>query len=545
MNEYELLGGLHEVIDNDINPKLDDWIEKHNVNYCLLYPLAAVELGAMNNPPENLDNLFKRGIASFVYANANKRGKEMYIKKFNIPGFKKYLREYEQILLPLFQNYRFSREINDINPFSKARLLPISNNKIQLTTSLVTDKYREESFYFFGEDDPQISAKENQQTTKLHFHFWEKIVLQQTPIKKLMPMPDNALYQECVEIIEKDIKKWEANVRSEIFDTPKHLAYVLAFFYYHAMIKSIIFRITVPNKDEYLNNADECIMLFDKKQCIHDIAFISHIREDKIVKIVDYLINKGNTNILEFPLFEIENSLITIPSLFLVNDWQFTIINGHYAKNKIIKNREKTISQVTEKRLDKLLSNISNIATAKTKPYSFINENGDTLASDIDYAVYDKSNNIIMIIEAKWIDKHYTDEIDKRYGMILQTLNGIYTKQISKHKQFLSQSENIDSLFKNDERYESPETEPCIVYLAVDKRNQMHINDKHMISEYMLIYFIRKYTKNNILDLSMLWNEINSLETKVEYISTTEDFYEITVSDKILLVEKNDLYWDY
>ena len=229
-------------------------------------------------------------------------------------------------------------------------------------------------------------------------------------------------------------------------------------------------------------------MLFDKKQCIHDITSTSHIQEDKIIKIVDYLINKGNTNILEFPLFEVENSLITVPSLFLVNDWQFTIINGHYAKNKIIRNREKTISQVTEKRLDKLLSNVSNIATAKTKPYSFINENGDTLASDIDYAIYDRRHNIIMIIEAKWIDKHYNDEIDKRYGMILQTLNGIYTKQISKHRQFLSQSENIDSLFRNDERYESPKTEPRIVYLAVDKRNQMHINDKHMISEFMLIY---------------------------------------------------------
>ena len=121
-------------------------------------------------------------------SNANKRGKEMYIKKFNIPGFKKYLQEYEKTLLPLFQNYRFSREINDINPFSKARLLPISNNKIQLTTSLVTDKYREESFYFLGEDDPQLSAEENQQTAKLHFHFWEKIVLQQTPTKNLMPI---------------------------------------------------------------------------------------------------------------------------------------------------------------------------------------------------------------------------------------------------------------------------------------------------------------------------------------------------------------------
>ena len=140
----------------------------------------------------------------------------------------------------------------------------------------------------------------------------------------------------------------------------------------------------------------------------------------------------------------------------------------------------------------------------KTKPYSFVDENGDTLANDIDYAIYDRRHNIIMIIEAKWINKHY-----------------------------------------NDERYESPKTEPRIVYLAVDKRNQMHINDKHIISEFMLIYFIRKYTKNNMLDLSMLWDEINSLETKVEYISTTEDFYEISVGDKILLVEKNDLYWDY
>ena len=63
-------------------------------------------------------------------------------------------------------------------------MLPISNNKIQLTTSLVTDKYREESFYFFGEDDPQISAEENLTNQKITFHFWEKIVLQQTATKK-------------------------------------------------------------------------------------------------------------------------------------------------------------------------------------------------------------------------------------------------------------------------------------------------------------------------------------------------------------------------
>lgn len=50
-------------------------------------------------------------------------------------------------------------------------------------------------------------------------------------------------------------------------------------------------------------------------------------------------------NLLEFPLFEVEDSLVTIPSLILVNDWQFTIINGHYLKNIIISNREKQYLQ--------------------------------------------------------------------------------------------------------------------------------------------------------------------------------------------------------
>lgn len=119
---------------------------------------------------------------------------------------------------------------------------------------------------------------------------------------------------------------------------------------------------------------------------------------------------------MEFPLFEIEDNIITIPSLFIVNDWQFTVINGHYAKEKVIKNREKTLSIVTEGRIEETLKNVTNIAVSKTWPYSYTDNDGKIQCSDIDFAIYDKIRNVILVIEAKWIDKHYEDEIDNGMG---------------------------------------------------------------------------------------------------------------------------------
>ncbi len=98
---------------------------------------------------------------------------------------------------------------------------------------------------------------------------------------------------------------------------------VIAFFYYYAMIRSICVRITTLLGVEYIENAEECIMLFDKEKCMQDIMKLSGIREQKVRDIVEYFINRGNANFLEFPLFEVENKLITIPSLIMVNDWQF------------------------------------------------------------------------------------------------------------------------------------------------------------------------------------------------------------------------------
>ena len=58
-----------------------------------------------------------------------------------------------------------------------------------------------------------------------------------------------------------------------------------------------------------------------------------------------------------------------------------------------------------------------------------------------------------------------------------------------------------------------------------------------MISEYMLIYFLKKHIKNRQLDLWEMWKEIEPLQTKVEYITVSDEYYEIPVDDeKMILV---------
>jgi len=57
------------------------------------------------------------------------------------------------------------------------------------------------------------------------------------------------------------------------------------------------------------------------------------------------------------------------------------------------------------------------------------------------------------------------------------------------------------------------------------------------------MYFIHKYVSENQIDLEAMWGEISGLQTKVEYITVSDSYYEISVGDEIVLVEQDDLYW--
>lgn len=68
-----------------------------NLNYWLLYPLAMMELGAMSGAQETAENLLKRCVVSLIYAKVIKSGKEL----------------------------------NDINPVSKAKLTQIGEHRYE------------------------------------------------------------------------------------------------------------------------------------------------------------------------------------------------------------------------------------------------------------------------------------------------------------------------------------------------------------------------------------------------------------------------------
>ena len=181
----------------------------------------------------------------------------------------------------------------------------------------------------------ETNTHEQPPTAKVKYIFWNKIVLEQVLISELEKNIDIKLFNECVKIVEKDINKWNSRVRSTVFDNPKQLSLVIGYFYYYAMIRTICVRISTLENEEYIDNASECIMKFKKEKCIQAIASLTNIKTEKVRKIVNYFINDGRMNLLEFPLFEVEDTIVTIPSLILVNDWQFTVINGHYINTLI------------------------------------------------------------------------------------------------------------------------------------------------------------------------------------------------------------------
>lgn len=141
----------------------------------------------------------------------------------------------------------------------------------------------------------------------------------------------------------------------------------------------------------------------------------------------------------------------------------------------------------------------------------------------IDFAIYDTASNHLLVIECKWKFNHYLNELDEQYVKIQNTLNKIFNEQISKHKVYLRDKKNIDNLFDENDRIVEIKEKPKIFYLAIDKRNQLHLQGNHLITVYMLLYLFEKYSNEEILDLKNLIIEIEELKTTVEYFNISED----------------------
>lgn len=275
-----MLGILSEKINQYVEEGLDKYFRSHNMNHYLFYPLIAIEIGVLQKAPEDIDNLFRRCIAGFLYSKAVKKGIKITKGKINIPGLKKYVKAMDCELCSIFQDYRFAREVNDINPFSKAQLNCIEDKTYKLTTSWVVNELEEAEVYFYGADDPDASKAEQMQTMEIIKAFWSKVVLDQVKIEELEENTDLELYRLSREIVEKDLNKWLANVRSRVFNHPKQLSGVLGYLYYRAMLKSVAINIYKDFAEDIYEIGKEILLVLNKNKCIDEICKVSGLRRD-------------------------------------------------------------------------------------------------------------------------------------------------------------------------------------------------------------------------------------------------------------------------
>jgi hypothetical protein len=190
-------------------------------------------------------------------------------------------------------------------------------------------------------------------------------------------------------------------------------------------------------------------------------------------------------------------------------------VNGHYFRDIQFTNRDTTISSSIINDLIKKVQKNTNIKFIHEKYYEFM-LNGKKDNSDVDFAIYDIETNNLLIIECKWKDNVYLPSED--FVKITRTINEIYKKQLDKHKAFLETSKtNIDFLFDNDPVIVNLSEKVNITYIALDKRVQLHLDNKHLLPIYTMMYLLEQFSDGTKLNLKDLINEICSLETNVSY----------------------------
>ena len=551
MDDFKIREKAKVYIQDRIHEGLSDYINKYenDSRYLLYYPLIDLEIGMREEDPKSITNWNRRATVAFLIDNIyedikNVNGYDLIEEN----GFEEYRDKLYNKLNQIMQDSRTLSEIDDGNSIAKSKIEEVSANIFKVTTSLVIDKYKEESFYFYGMDDEEVSKKDRELIKNQIAKFIIKYSSSKENIRKLKRLHidiDKEVLEYCKSQIDKDLLKLGEDLKSKVFKNINELSLVLSYLYYLAFINK--FRVEILNILGNKIELNDYLLYYDKEWIISKISNVQSIPSSRVTKIINYLINNGTKQILEYPLFELNNHIITIPSLIMVNDWQFSIVNGHHYNSSVdFKNKSKTISVSTEKKIINKLIDKENIVSCSGKYYEFLNDDGIKINSDIDLGIYDIKRNKLLIAECKWKENHYYDNVlDKNYIKIQDTLNKIFKEQISKHKEYLNSKENINFIFDNNETIKSIKENPEILYIGIDKRNQIHIEGKHMITEFMLAAFIDQYSNGNDLNLELLFREIETLETKVEYYSIDDKKVIKIDDDTEILIDKCELNLNY
>ncbi len=433
----------------------------------------------------------------------------------------------------LYQGYKNGKHIGIQRSVAKVKLHEIQKNTFEFHFPEISEEYNKELLYYYGLDDALQNEKECSKVAKVDLYLHEKF-----DPEKLVKYPerileyiyrtdlmvkniDAKLFRICKNRVSIDVNKIAEQVESSIISDKNELVRLIAFFYYISRISMLNFMLSslVP---PFIKNKNVNYCVYTKEHLIKSAAQIG-INEETLSRYIDYWsmdINVEKGGFCEFPLLVFDNKVLWIPSSFMLNDFQFSIVNGHYHKNINFPKHEETIAQSIVDYIINSVDKYENIIFGNNHQYSVPNKKfmGKNLQSDIDVALYDKAHNCLLIIECKWKENVYAFTDD--YVKIERAVNEVYRTQLNKHKYYLELDKiNYDKIFEYRTNIAENVETLKVMYLFIDKRIQFHDteNKRHVISTFMFSYLLKEYEENNQLDLTKVIKKIQDQKTNINY----------------------------
>lgn len=548
--EYELRQKISDAIAKDVSNVMADTLRKCNSNFSLeiMYPLdllermykrksdESIEMGLFQNNEMLITvNPLREAIFWFI-KNALKDSKLRYAYKVT-DEMRKADDELIEFVLRIHDEYLRGIQIKEIRDcFSKVKICEEGTNKYSFYFPRIEEKYNKELLYYYGLDDSLNSQKEREVFVACETYLMNKIDARdmvyhpqkvfkyKNILTNMASNIDKKYWEFCKRRVLSDLNKVSTGELESIDASGRHiinskdeLASFLALLFYLSrlcMQKYMISTGTGAFPAEYI-----CIYEFPKLLALGKQIGISR---DVFMNYLEYFSIDPNIeegNFTEFPLIRLKEKIIWIPSSIVLNDFQFSIVNGHYLKGIDFINKDSTVSQSIVDYVTNHCKGYKNIIYNTNYCYSVKGQlfNGKPFNSDIDVAIYDKTNNCMIIIECKWKENVYLYR--ENYVRIQDAFKKIFDNQLGKHQAYLGLSSgNISMLFDNVIDFSSI-SGLDILYLFVDKRIQYHDyeNNRHAIPIFVLAHLFEKYSENGEMNLIKVIEEIRKMNSRVEY----------------------------
>lgn len=550
--EYELRKKIAEAIQNDVDRVFSEKLQLLNHDFCdeILFPLTVLEMNYKMKSEESvaagledaneyliLVNPLREAIYWYIHKELVSDRKIRFSKKVYSPSLAE---EYSfvEYVLQLYDEFKRGEQIKEIRDCaSKVMIKSEGDNKYSFHFPVISEKYNKELLYFYGLDDTL-----NFEAERAIFVECEKYLHNKINVKELTIYPqkihiyynilsgmanriDIKYFELCKKRVMLDLNKISSsslqsiddNTNKVIIGSKDELAIFLGLLYYLSrlcMQKYMLASSTMVGEIEYICQYDLPKILALGKQV--------GLSRDSVLGYIDYFSMDANVisgNFTEFPLLKFKEKIIWIPSSIVLNDFQFSIVNGHYYKGIRFENKDETVSQSIIEYIVNHCNKYSNILYNTNYVYSVPNETfkGKPFNSDIDVAIYDNIGKKLLIIECKWKENVYQNR--ENYIRIEDALKKIYDNQLEKHQAYLERNINtLNELFDNQIVFTEEENIDTL-YLFVDKRIQYHDNkaNRHAVPVFMLAYLFENNSSNGQLVLADVFSEIRGMQSKIGY----------------------------